>query len=299
MTIAGSPVVMTVGTTGMPETIVTVMIVTKTIATGTTAGMTVVTAGIAPGRLLAAVKPMIVAPGLHLPGGMSKTEGLQGTMIGEAAMMTGEALTPIMTAAGTITTGAGTTVAGTRRTIVLMTGPRGTPTETTVGRADLALVSRIRRCAVVVVDREISPQKASWTGSRIESRRICSCCMERWLVLRARRLSRYSRRSRRCFLAPPLCARRPFTGPNNPSRCPRTPLASFQDYARHPSRRGPSVDGVQRTRRTTLVGYQESLSHVGVGRSAHGTLRRGPFSDVGSFCGRMWARHWSCERRPC
>ncbi|KAH9857206.1 hypothetical protein C2E23DRAFT_881668 [Lenzites betulinus] len=100
-------------------------------------GMTV--AGIGPGRLPAALKSMIVAPGLHLPGGMLRIEGLQGTMIGEAAMMTAEALTPIMTAAGTIMTGVGTTVAGTRRTIATTKGLPGRPTETADGRAEEAM----------------------------------------------------------------------------------------------------------------------------------------------------------------
>lgn len=127
------------------------------------------TAGNAPGRLLAVVKSMIVAPGLHLPGGMLKKEGLQGTMTGEAAMMTEEALTHIMTAAGTMWTGAETTAAGTRRTIGMTTGPRGTPpTETAVGRAERPWFSGwpvVRfRCGP-----RILPQKASWTGSRIAS----------------------------------------------------------------------------------------------------------------------------------
>ena len=58
--------------------------------------------------------------------------GLQGTMIGEVAMMTEEALILTMTVAGMITTDAGTTVAGTNGTIVSRTG-RGTPTGITDG----------------------------------------------------------------------------------------------------------------------------------------------------------------------
>ncbi|KAI0780623.1 hypothetical protein BD413DRAFT_498702 [Trametes elegans] len=160
-TVAGSPAVMIVGTTGMPVTIVTVMIVTETIATAP--GMIVAIAGNALGRLLAALKSMIVAPGLHLLGGNMMTEGLQGR-------------TP---------TGVGTTVDGTRRTTATMIGPRGMPTGTTDGRAELAMVIRI---SVFVVDPEVFPQNRR--GLDPASRRICFCCMERCLVLRARRLSR-------------------------------------------------------------------------------------------------------------
>ena len=96
---------------------------------------TAVTAGNALGRLVAVLKSMIVAPGLHLRGGNMMIEGLQGTMIDEADMMTEEALTLTMTVAGMITTDAGTTVAGTNGTIVSRTG-RGTPTGITDGLAE-------------------------------------------------------------------------------------------------------------------------------------------------------------------
>ncbi|KAJ8483121.1 hypothetical protein ONZ51_g4909 [Trametes cubensis] len=132
----------------------------RMIATGTTVGL----AGNALGRLPAVQKSMIVAPGLHLPGGMLMIEGLQGTMIDEADMMTEEALTLIMTVAGMITTGVGTTVDGMRRTIATMTGPRGTPTGTTVGRAEETIVPRYSLWTTKNL-----PQKASWTGSRISS----------------------------------------------------------------------------------------------------------------------------------
>ena len=122
--------------TAMPVTIATAMTVTKTIATVTIVTRTIVDiAGNAPGRLLAAAKPMTVAPGLHLPGGM-KRRGLQGTMIGEVAMMTEEALTLTMTVAGMTTTDAGTTAVGTRGKIATRTGPRGTPTGKADGRAE-------------------------------------------------------------------------------------------------------------------------------------------------------------------
>lgn len=131
-----NPVVMTVamtvmlGTTAMPGTIGTVRERTAT-------GMIVATAGNnGPGRPLAALKSKIVAPGLHLRGGNTMKKGLQGTMIGEVAMMTGEALTLItMTAAGMTRTDAGTIAAGTRGKIVTRTG-RGMPTGITVGRAE-------------------------------------------------------------------------------------------------------------------------------------------------------------------
>lgn len=162
MIIAGSPAVMTAGTTGMPETTITVMIVTETIDTGMiVAGMiavTAATAGIALGRLLAVVKSMIVAPGLPLPGGTLKTEGLQGTMTGEAAMMTAEALTLIMIAAVTMWTAVGTTVVGTRRTIGMTTGPRGTPTETAVGRAEVPWFSDGRFSGLRCGPRNPSPK---------------------------------------------------------------------------------------------------------------------------------------------
>ena len=133
-----SPVAMTVvtivtgGTIATPgATTVTGMIVTK---------MTVATAGNALGRRLAALKPTIVAPGLHLPGGIWKIKGLQGTMIGGVAMMTEGALILPMTVAGTLKTGAGTTVDGTRGTIVTRTGLPGTPTGMVVGqRAEVGL----------------------------------------------------------------------------------------------------------------------------------------------------------------
>ena len=72
------------------------------------------------------------------------TEGLQGTMSDEVAMMTEEALIliimtaaeTIMTSAGTITTDAGTTAVGTRGKIATRTGPRGTPTGKADGRAE-------------------------------------------------------------------------------------------------------------------------------------------------------------------
>ena len=155
----GSLVVMIVGTT-VTLGMTVVMIVTGMIATGTTVGL----AGNALGRLPAVQKSMIVAPGLHLPGGMLMIEGLQGTMIDEADMMTEEALTLIMTVAGMITTGVGTTVDGMRRTIATMTGPRGTPTGTTVGRAEETIVPRYSLWTTKNL-----PQKASWTGSRISS----------------------------------------------------------------------------------------------------------------------------------
>lgn len=110
---------------------------TGTVREMTATRMIAVIAGNGPGRLLAAPKLKIVAPGLHLPGGTMK-EGLQGTMIGEVAMMTGEALTLItMTAAGMTRTDAGTTAAGTRGKIVSRTG-RGMPTGITVGRAEFS-----------------------------------------------------------------------------------------------------------------------------------------------------------------
>ena len=124
------------GTIGMLGT--TAIVRTATGMTGTVrivTGTTAATAGNALGRLLAVVKSMIVGPpGLHLRGGMM-IEGLQGTMIGEVAMMTEEALILTMTVAGMITTDAGTTVAGTNGTIVSRTG-RGTPTGITDGLAE-------------------------------------------------------------------------------------------------------------------------------------------------------------------
>ena len=63
-------------------------------------------------------------------------KGLQGTMIGEVAMMTEEALTLTMTVAGMTTTDAGTTAVGTRGKIATRTGPRGTPTGKADGRAE-------------------------------------------------------------------------------------------------------------------------------------------------------------------
>ena len=95
-TTVGSLVVMIVGTT-VTLGMTVVMIVTGMIATGTTVGL----AGNALGRLPAVQKSMIVAPGLHLPGGMLMIEGLQGTMIDEDRMILGESLTLIL-AVGTI-----------------------------------------------------------------------------------------------------------------------------------------------------------------------------------------------------
>ena len=77
----------------------------------------------------------IVAPGRLPPRGKMMKGGLQGTMIGEVAMMTEEALILTMTVAGMITTDSGTTVAGTNGTIVSRTG-RGTPTGITDGLAE-------------------------------------------------------------------------------------------------------------------------------------------------------------------
>ena len=138
MTIVVNPAVMIVamivmpGRTALRVTIATAMTGTVTIVTRMIAADT---AGNALGRLLAVVKSMIVGPpGLHLRGGMM-IEGLQGTMIGEVAMMTEEALILTMTVAGMITTDAGTTVAGTNGTIVSRTG-RGTPTGITDGLAE-------------------------------------------------------------------------------------------------------------------------------------------------------------------
>ena len=88
----------------------------------------------APGRHPVVRNMTIVAPGRLLPSG-KMIGGLQGTMIGEVAMMTEEALTLTMTVAGMITTDAGTTVAGTNGTIVSRTG-RGTPTGITDGLAE-------------------------------------------------------------------------------------------------------------------------------------------------------------------
>ena len=122
-------------------------------------GMIAVTAGNGPGRLLAALKLKIVAPGLHLLGGNMRKEGLQGTMIGEVAIMTGEALTLTMTAAGTTWTDAGTTAAATRGKIVTRTG-RGMPTGITVGRAEFGhgFPDNIRlRCGPEMVS-----EKAFW-----------------------------------------------------------------------------------------------------------------------------------------
>ena len=116
-------IVVTIVTLGMIAPAMTVTAMTAT------AGMTVATAGNAPGRLLAALKPMIVAPpGLHLPGGIMMIEGLQGTMTaGVATMMTGETLTLIiMTVVGT-TENAMT---------VTTTGLQGTPTGTMDGRVE-------------------------------------------------------------------------------------------------------------------------------------------------------------------
>ena len=127
-------VTIAVTSVGMTVTLVTIG------TTGTTApgkivtGMTAATAGNAPGRPLAAPKPMIAAPGLHLPGGITTKKGLQGTMTGGVAMITEGALILPMTVAGTLKTGAGTTVDGTRGTIVTRTGLPGTPTEMVVGR---------------------------------------------------------------------------------------------------------------------------------------------------------------------
>ena len=128
-------VTIAVTSVGMTVTLVTIG------TTGTTApgkivtGMTAATAGNAPGRPLAAPKPMIAAPGLHLPGGIWKIKGLQGTMIGGVAMMTEEALILTMTAAGTIPTDVGMTAAVTRGKIATMKG-RGTPTGITDGLAE-------------------------------------------------------------------------------------------------------------------------------------------------------------------
>ncbi|TBU35665.1 hypothetical protein BD311DRAFT_10355 [Dichomitus squalens] len=129
--------IVTLGMIGTPGTTATVRTVTgmtgtATIVTGTTAA----TAGNAPGRLLAVLKLMIVAPsGLHLLRGMM-IEGLQGTMIGGVAMMTEEALILTMTAAGTMSTDAGTIAVVTRGKIVSMIGRRGTLTGITHGHAE-------------------------------------------------------------------------------------------------------------------------------------------------------------------
>ena len=172
-------IVVTIVTLGMIAPAMTVTAMTAT------AGMTVATAGNAPGRLLAAPKPMIVAPpGLHLPGGIMMIEGLQGTMTGEVAMMTEEALILTMTAAGT-TTDAGMIAVGTRGTIATMTGPRGTPTGKADGRAEIGLwFSGFH--PFVVVAREMVSRMASWTASR----RIGSAVWKRSRVSRARRISR-------------------------------------------------------------------------------------------------------------
>ena len=146
----------------MTVTLVTIAMVgmTDTVRERTVTGMIVAIVGNnGLGRLLAAAKSKIVAPGLHLPGGIMMKEGLQGTMIGEVAMMTGEALTHItMTAAGMTRTDAGTIAAETRGKIVTRTG-RGMPTGITVGRAEFGQVFRIT--SVCVVDPKWFPKRRS------------------------------------------------------------------------------------------------------------------------------------------
>ena len=133
ITVATNLVVMTVVTTGTPETLgtvgttatrgMTVMLGTiATIATpGTTAGMIAhPTAANGPGLRPGAVNSTTGGPpGLLLPGGMRKREGLQGTMTaGVATMMTGVTLTLIiMTVVGTtenVTTATTTGLQGTQ-----------------------------------------------------------------------------------------------------------------------------------------------------------------------------------------
>lgn len=144
-------------------------------------------AGNALGRLLDALKSMIVAPGrLRLPKGNMMIEGLQGTMTGGVAMMTEEALTLIMTVVGK-KIDEGTIAVGTRGTIVTMTDPRGTPTGKADGRAEFwPMVSGYPlRCG---------PRKGflpKWRRGlpSCALRRIGFCCMERSRVSRARRIS--------------------------------------------------------------------------------------------------------------
>ena len=90
---------MNVTGTSVSEMIVIEMNVTVTIAMIVTVkkGLLSGAIGLA---LLPVVGKMIVAPG-HLLGGITKREGLQGTMIDGEAMMIGEDLTLIMIVAGT------------------------------------------------------------------------------------------------------------------------------------------------------------------------------------------------------
>lgn len=274
-------IVVTIVTLG---TIAPAMTVTAMTAT---AGMTVATAGNAPGRLLAAPKPMIVAPpGLHLPGGIMMIEGLQGTMTGEVAMMTEEALILTMTAAGT-TTDAGMIAVGTRGTIATMTGPRGTPTGKADGPAEIGLwFSGFH--PFVVVAREMVSRMASWTcPSRFASNRFC--CMEKESCISSSKDI-------------PRSCNPPFHGVWPPSRS----SASFRPGAcglaqvsaagysygcktfHWPTLKGRCV----LAGRTVLIhgiGAQKT-SPVGVVEGAFGLGRPTPIenSDVG-LCGRMWA----------
>ena len=110
-------IAMTATGTNVSETIVIETNVTVTIAMIVTVKKGLLSGAIGP-ALLPVVAKMIVAPGLLL-GGISKIEGLQGTMIDEEAMMTGEVLTLIMIVAGTT---AGKTAVATKRRNGLTTG---------------------------------------------------------------------------------------------------------------------------------------------------------------------------------
>ena len=118
-----------VGTTATRGMTVMLRTAATTVTPGTTAGMIVhPTAVNGPGLRPGATTTMIGGPpGLLLPGGMRKSEGLQGTMTaGVATMMTGETLTLI------IMTVVGTTE---NATTVTTTELQGTPMGTMDGRA--------------------------------------------------------------------------------------------------------------------------------------------------------------------
>lgn len=130
MIVAMTDTPVTVRTTAMRGMTVTLRTTAMIATPGTTAEMIAhPTAANALGLLPGAAISMISGPpGLPLPGGMRKREGLQGTMTaGVATMMTGETLTLI------IMTVVGTTESATTAT---RTGPQGTPTGTTDGRVE-------------------------------------------------------------------------------------------------------------------------------------------------------------------